>query len=113
MRQSKYRFAIARGQTTRDNQAQFLGKCRRQRLVKKCREHAVAQVRIHAINGQKPLVTREKRKVVGFPGLFDVDLLAELSEEDQFLGPMRTAIINRDVQSLTEDGSSQQLRHNR
>ena len=53
----------------------------------------------------KPLVTRKKRQVAGLPGLFDVDLLAELIGEDQFLGPMRTAIINKDVQSFNKLGA--------
>ena len=41
----------------------------------------------------------------GLPGLFDVDLLGELTGEDPFLGPMRTAIINKDVQSFNKLGA--------
>ena len=42
--------------------------------------------------------------VVGFPDFFDVDLLAEVTGKDQFLGPIRTAIINKDVQSFNKLG---------
>ena len=60
---------------------------------------------VNAINNHKPLVTPDKKKVVGLPGLFDVDLLGELTGEDPFLGPMRTAIINKDVQSFNKLGA--------
>ena len=43
--------------------------------------------------------------MVVLPGLFDVDLLGELTGEDPFLGPMRTAIINKDVQSFNKLGA--------
>ena len=56
----------------------------------------------HAINGHKLLVRRDKRKFLGLPGLFDVDLLAELTGEDPFLGPMRKAIVKKDVQSFNK-----------
>ena len=59
----------------------------------------------NAINNHKPLVTPDKRKVVGLPGLFDVDLLRELTGEDTFLGPMRTAIINKELQSFNKLGA--------
>ena len=60
---------------------------------------------VNAINNHQPLVTQDKKKVVGLPGLFDVDLLGELTGEDPFLGPMRTAIINKDVQSFNKLGT--------
>ena len=60
---------------------------------------------VNAINNHKPLVTQDKKKVVGLPGLFDVDLLGELTGEYPFLGPMRTAIINKDVQSFNKLGA--------
>ena len=96
---------VARGQTTPKRLAQLLDKCRRQRLAKKARQQAMVNVGVHAINGHKPLVTRKKRLVVGLPGLIDVDLLAELIGKDQFLGTMRTAIINKDVQSFNKLGA--------
>ena len=101
-RHCKDRFVVARGQAARRGLAQLLDKCRRQRLAKKALQQAVVQVRINAINNYKPLVTRDKRQVIGLPGLFDVDPLAELTGEDQFLRPMRTAIINKDVQSFNK-----------
>ena len=60
---------------------------------------------VNAINNHKLLVTQDKRQVVGLPGLFDVDLLGELTVEDQFLGPMRTANINKVVQSFNKLGA--------
>ena len=39
------------------------------------------------------------------PGLFDADLRAELTEEDRFFGPMKRAIINKDVTSFNKLGS--------
>ena len=62
-------------------------------------------MRVNAINSRKPLVTPDKKKVVGLQGLFDVDLLGELTGEDPFLGQMRTAIINKDVQSFNKLGA--------
>ena len=94
---SKDGFVVARRPNARDIPAQLLEKYRRQRLAKKAKQQAVVQMGIRAINGHKPLVTRHKLKVVGLPGLFKVDLLAKLAGEDQFLGPMRKAIINRDT----------------
>ena len=57
---------------------------------------------MNAINNRKLLVTPDKKKVVGLPGFFDVDLLRELTGEDPFLEPMRTAIIIKDVQSFNK-----------
>ena len=105
LRQSKDRFVNARGQTTRESLAKFLDKCRRRRLAKKARQQAVFQAGIHVINEHIPLVKRDKRKVVSLPGPFDLDLLAELTDEDQFLGPMRTAIIKKDVQLFNKLGA--------
>ena len=42
---------------------------------------------------------------MGLPGLFDADLLAELTVEDRFLGPMKRAIINKDITSFNELGA--------
>ena len=60
---------------------------------------------VTAINNHKPLVTQDKKKVIGLPGLFDVDRLGELTGEDPFFGPIRTAIINKDVQSFNKLGA--------
>ena len=43
---------------------------------------------------------------MGLPGVFYVDLLAELTEEDRFLGYMKRAIINKDVTSFNKLGSN-------
>ena len=42
---------------------------------------------------------------MGLPGLFDADLLAELTEEDRFLGPTKRAIMNKDITSFNKLGS--------
>ena len=105
MRHSRDRFVVSRGQSTRNALAQFLDKCRRQRQTKQARQGEAIRMGVNAINNRKPLVTPDKKKVVGLPGLFDVNLLGELTGEDQFLGPMRTAIINKDVQSFNKLGA--------
>ena len=42
---------------------------------------------------------------MGLPGLFDADLLAELTAGDRFLGPMKRAIINKDITSFNKLGA--------
>ena len=105
LKQSKDRFVVARRQSARKGLAQFLNNCRRQRLAKEARQEAVVRMGVNAINNPKPMVTRNKWQVVGLPGLFDVDLLGKLTREDTFLRPMRTAIINKDVQSFNKLGA--------
>ena len=105
MRHSRERFVVARGQSTRKALAQLLDRCRRQRQTKQARQGETLRMGVNAINNRKSLVTPEKKKVVGLPGLFDVDLLGELTGEDPFLGPMRTAIIYKDVQSFNKLGA--------
>ena len=41
---------------------------------------------------------------MALPSLFDVGLLAELTVEDEFLGPMKRAILDKDVQSFSKQG---------
>ena len=67
--------------------------------------HTPAKVGVFAVNGGKPILSKSKKEIVGLPGLFDADLLAELTEEDQFLGPMKRAIINKDVTSFNKLGA--------
>ena len=104
MRHSRESFVVTRGQTTGKALAQFLDNCRRQRQTKQARQGDTLRLGVNAINNHKPLVTPDKKKVVRSPGLFDVDLLGDLTGEDPFLGPMRTAIINKDVQSFNKQG---------
>ena len=104
-RHSRERFVVTRGQNTQKALTHFLDKCRRQRLTRRARRGEVLRMGVNAINNHKPLVTQDKKKVVGLPGLFDVDLLGELTGEYPFLGPMRTAIINKDVQSFNKLGT--------
>ena len=103
-RHSRERFVVTRGQTTQKALTHFLDMCRRQRLTRQARRGEILRMGVNAINNHKPLVTQDKKKVVGLSGLFDVDLLGELSGEDPFLGPMRTAIINKAVQSFNKLG---------
>ena len=39
-------------------------------MAKKARQEAVVRMGVNAINNHKPMVTRDKRQVVGLPGLF-------------------------------------------
>ena len=42
---------------------------------------------------------------MGLPGLFRADFLAELTEEDRFVGPMKRTIVNKDATSFNKLGS--------
>ena len=37
----------------------------------------------------RPFVSQDKKEIVGLPSLFDVGLLAELTGDDEFVGPMK------------------------
>ena len=78
---------------------------RRCRLSKPGKVNTAAKIENFAVNGGKPLLSSSKKEIVGLPGLFDADLLAELTEEDRFLGPMKRAIINKDITSFNKLGS--------
>ena len=105
LRHSRERFVVTRGQITQKALTQFLNKCRRQRQTRQARQGEILRMGFNAINNHKPLVIPDTKKVVGLPGLFDVVLLGELTGEDPFLGPMRTAIINKDVESFNKLGA--------
>ena len=82
--------------------ADFLEKCRRRRLANRARQQQ-RPLRICAVK-PKPFVSQDKREIVGLPSLFDVGLLAELTDEDEFFGPMKRAILDNDVQSFSKQG---------
>ena len=63
------------------------------------------RIGILAINGGKPFLSSSKKEIAGLPGLLDADLLAELSAEDRFLGPMKRAITNKDITSFNTLGA--------
>ena len=75
---------------------------RRCRLSKPGRKNMAAKIGVLAVNGGKPLLSSSKKEIVGLPGLFDADLLAEFTAEDRFLGPMKRAIVNKDVTSFNK-----------
>ena len=50
----------------------------------------------------KPFISQDKKEIVGLPSLFDVEQLAELTDEDEFLGPMKRAILDNDVRSFSK-----------
>ena len=74
-------------------------------IIKTGEIHTAAKVGVFAINGGKPILSKSKKEIVGLPGLFNADLLAELTEEDRFLGPMKRAIINKDVNGFNKLGA--------
>ena len=79
---------------------------RRCRLSRPGKIHTAAKVGVtFAVNGGKPILSKYKNEIVGLPGLFVADLLAELTDEDRFLGPMKRAIINKDVISFNKLGA--------
>ena len=82
--------------------ADFLEKCRRRRFVIRARQQQWP-LGVCAVK-PKRFVSQDKREIVGLPSLFDVGLLAELTDEDEFLGPMKRAILDNDVQSFSKQG---------
>ena len=73
------------------------------RLSKPGKVNTAANIGVLAVNGGKSLLSSSKKEIVGLPGLFDADL--ELTEEDRFLGPMKRAVINKDITSFNKLGS--------
>ena len=97
--------SATRTTTRKDGHTQLLEAIRRCRLSKPGKVNTAARIGLLAVNGGKPLPFSSKKEIVGLPGLFDADLLAELTEEDRFLGPMKRAIINKDITSFNKLGS--------
>ena len=104
-RAAKTRFVATRTTSRKDGHTQLLEAMRRCRLSKPGNANTAARIGVLAVNGGKPLLSTSKKEIVGLPGLFDADLLAELTEEDSFLGPMKRAIINKDITSFNKLGS--------
>ena len=104
-RAAKTRFVAARTVSREEGHSQLLEAMRRCRLSPPGKIHNAAKVEVFAVNGGKPILSKSKKEIVGLPGLFDADLLAELSEEDRLLGPMKRAIINKDVTSFNKLGA--------
>ena len=104
-RAAKTRFFAARTVSRREGHNQLSEALRKCRLSRQGRAHSADKVGVYAINGGKPIISKSKKEIVGLPGLFDADLLAELTEEDRFLGPMKRAINNKDVSSFNKLGT--------
>ena len=101
-RAEKTRFVAAVTVSRKEGHSQLLEAMRRCRLSRPGKIHSAAKVGVFAVNGGKPILSKSTKEIVGLPGLFDADLLAELTEEDRFLGPMKPAIINKDVTSFNK-----------
>ena len=67
--------------------ASFNEKSRRRRISNRAHQLRASEG-VCAIK-KKPFVSQEKKEIVGLPSLFDVGLLVELTDEDEFLGPMK------------------------
>ena len=104
-RAAKTRFVATRTATRKDGHSQLLKAMRRCQLSKPGRNNLAAKIGVLAVNEGKPLLSSSKKEIVGLPGLFDADLLAELTAEDRFLGPMKRAIINKDITSFNKLGA--------
>ena len=104
-RAAKTRYAATRTTVRKDGHTQLLEAMRRCRLTKPGKINTAAKIGVLVVNGGKPLLSSSKKEIVGLPGLFDADLLAELTEKDRFLGPMKRAIINKDIISFNKLGS--------
>ena len=104
-RAAKTRFVAKRTTTRKVGHTQLVEAMRRCRLSKSGKVNTAARIGVLAVNGGKPLLSTSKKEIVVLPGLFDADLLAELTEEDRFLGPMKRAIINQDITSFNKLGA--------
>ena len=104
-RVAKTRFVAARTVSRKEGHSQLLEAMRMCRLSRPGKIHTAAKVGVFAVNGGKPILSKSKKEIVGLPGLFDADLLAELTEEDRFLGPMERAIVNNNVTSFKKLGA--------
>ena len=104
-RAAKTRFVAARTVSRKEGHSQLLEAMRRCRLSRPRKIHTAAKVGVFAYKGGKPILSKSKKEIVGLPGLFDANLVAELTEEDRFLGPMKRAIINKDVTSFNKLGA--------
>ena len=103
-RGARTRLVAARINSRKEVHAQLLEAMRRCRLSKPGRLQAASKLGVFAVNGGKPVLSISKKDIVGLPDLFNADLLAELTEEDRFLGPMKRAIINKDATTFNKIG---------
>ena len=104
-RAAKTRFVAARTNSRKEGHDQLLEAMRRCHLSKPWKLNTTAKIGVFAVNGGKPILSKSKKDIVGLPGLFNADLLAELTEEDRFLGPMKCSIVNKYVTSFKKLGS--------
>ena len=105
VRAARTRFVAARTVSRKEGHNQLLEALRRCRLSKRGKIHTAAKVEVFAVNSGKPIISKSKKEIVGLPGLFDADLLSELTEEDRFLGPMERAITNKVITSFNKFGA--------
>ena len=104
-RAAKTRFVAARTTSRKEGHNQLLEAIIRCCLSRLRKVHTAAKIGVFAVDGSKPILSKSKEDIVGLPGLFDADLLAELTEEDRFLGPMNRAIVNKDVTTINKLGA--------
>ena len=105
VRAAKTRFVAARTISRKEGLGQLLEAMRRCRLSEPEKIHTATKIGVFAVNCGKPILSKSKKEIVGLSGLFDADLLAELTEEDRFLGSMKRAFINKDVTSFNKLGA--------
>ena len=105
-RAAKTRFVAASTSSRKEGHNQLLEAMRRCRLTRPGKANTAAKIGVFAVIGGKPILSKSKKGILGLPGLFDADLLAELTEEDHFLGPMKRAIVNKDVTTFNKLGAN-------
>ena len=82
----KTRFVGARITSRKEGHNQPLESMRRCCLTRPGKVNTAAKIGVFAVNGGKPILSKSKKEIVGLPGIFDADLLAELNKEDCFFG---------------------------
>ena len=99
---SRDRFVAARVADRKEALVKLIEGLNRKCLTKRARIQATAKVGVFAIFNKKPLVNRCKQTLAELPGLFDANLLAEMLDEERFLGPMKKTIIKKVVSSFNK-----------
>ena len=83
---AKTLFVAARTNSRKEGHAQLLEAMRRCLLSKFWKLTTTTKIGIFAVNGGKPILSKSKKDIVGLPGLFDANLLAQLTEDERFTG---------------------------
>ena len=102
-RAARTRFVAARINSWKEGHAQLLEAMRRSRLSKPGKLHTAKKIGVFAVNGGKPILLKSRKYIVGLPMAYSMQILWPNSQRRiNFWGPMKRAIINKDVTSFNK-----------